>query len=619
MVGILGFDGAPANRDLLHRMTDSLRFRGPDCCNIKLHGAVGLGHALLRTTFESEHETQPCSLDGKCWLIADARIDGRAELIGKLKARDRHVFSDVSDPELILHAYAAWGENCVTHLIGDFSFAIWDEPAKRLFCARDPFGVKPFYYSTTGTHFIFGNTLNCLRLHPSVSEDLNEQAVGDFLLFGFNHEQSTTTFADIHRLPGGHRMSVSATGSKIDRYWRAPTDGYVRYRRSDEYVAHFQELFRLAVSDRLRTNRVGVMMSGGLDSTSIAAVAKSVLSNEGRPFTLSAATAVYDQLIPDDERRFAQSAADSLGIPVDFTVADRCALYEGWDVPAHQSPEPVNEPQSKIFKDQLERLASECQVVLTGWDGDAILNESPSVHFSNLFERGRLDQWLLDFVRCYRALGRRPPLGVRTAWNKLVGKSPSRPFTLPKWINQAFSVRVGLPERLDEINNRPTSTHPYRPGAHYALQLPDWADIFESWDAGATGFALEARHPLVDLRLVNFLLAIPPVPFCINKHLLRRAMRGSLPDEVVLRPKSPLSKDPMVALLRNGGGAWLKGHRLLPELSRFVNIEGFLAGLESMDSEEAEAALRPVSLDFWLRGLESINEISESEVSYEHA
>src|ERR1700757_1476427 len=122
IVGIVNLDGAPVNRALLKTMTDHLAFRGPDAQSLWVDdkaGNVGFGHTMLRTTWESEHEQQPLSLDGQVWITADARVDARLELIQKLEARGRRNLDAANDTELLLHAYAAWGENCVEHLLGD--------------------------------------------------------------------------------------------------------------------------------------------------------------------------------------------------------------------------------------------------------------------------------------------------------------------------------------------------------------------------------------------------------------------------------------------------------------------------------------------------------------------
>src|SRR5579862_4789949 len=181
IVGIVNFDGAPVDRALLSRMTGFMQFRGPDATRTWMDGAAGFGHTLLKATDESECEEQPFTLDGHTWIVADARVDGRRELVSKLKAKSCDVSLDRPDVELILHAWHVWREECVEHLVGDFAFAVWDAPRQRLFCARDHMGAKPFYYLHAGSTVVFSNTLDCVRLHPLASDQLNDLAIADFL------------------------------------------------------------------------------------------------------------------------------------------------------------------------------------------------------------------------------------------------------------------------------------------------------------------------------------------------------------------------------------------------------------------------------------------------------
>jgi len=131
IAGIVDFDGALIDRQPLGRMTASMVSRGPDAQEIWVDGNAGFGHALLKTTDESEHERQPFTLDGRVWIVADARVDARHDLIPKLKDKGHQSLSqDATDVELILRAYQAWSEDCVEHLLGDFAFAIWDLRAR---------------------------------------------------------------------------------------------------------------------------------------------------------------------------------------------------------------------------------------------------------------------------------------------------------------------------------------------------------------------------------------------------------------------------------------------------------------------------------------------------------
>src|SRR5437870_3710361 len=161
IVGVVNTDGAPIDPSLLTAVTEALRFRGPDGQRMWIDGNVGFGHTHLATTDEALREQQPCTIDGHVWITADARIDGRDDLKHALDARGCAADAAANDAELILHAYAVWGERSVEHLIGDFSFAIWDRPRRRLFCARDRSGIKPFFYAHRGRVLILSNTLDC--------------------------------------------------------------------------------------------------------------------------------------------------------------------------------------------------------------------------------------------------------------------------------------------------------------------------------------------------------------------------------------------------------------------------------------------------------------------------
>jgi len=263
-VGILNLDGAPVDRALLEGLTRFLAFRGPDAQQVVCQGSFGLGHALLQIASGTGLEKQPAQLDGRLWIVADARIDAREELIGKLKAKSQSAGAlslSSPDAELLLHAYDIWGDACPEHLLGDFSFAIWDATRRRLFCARDQIGMRIFFYARTGNSFLFSNTLDCLRLHPGISSRLNDLAIADFLMFDSNMDQGTTTFADILRLPPAHTLRCTAEGVVIRPYWKLPEEAPQYFGRPQECVHRFKELYDSAVSDRMRGNTAGLLKS----------------------------------------------------------------------------------------------------------------------------------------------------------------------------------------------------------------------------------------------------------------------------------------------------------------------------------------------------------------------
>jgi len=150
----------------LRQLTDTMAYRGPNAQSVWADGAVGLGHTLLRTTDDAQNDGQPCRLDGgDVWIVADARLDGRRELVARLQARGIPALdaSRTPDVTLILHAYHAWGEECVRYLLGDFAFVVWDGPARRLFRARDPLGLKLFYYARVGASVLVGKRRGATR------------------------------------------------------------------------------------------------------------------------------------------------------------------------------------------------------------------------------------------------------------------------------------------------------------------------------------------------------------------------------------------------------------------------------------------------------------------------
>ena len=153
---------------------------------------------------------------------------------------------------------------------------------KTLFCARDHFGIKPFYYADLDDQFLFSSVLDCVRLHPDVSDTLNETAIGDFLLFGLNYDGATTAFRDVRRLLPAHSLTIKKDEFFLKRYWSPPTQGRIRYRDANDYIEQFKILLQAAVKDRVRTDRVGVLLSGGLDSAAVATTARAVSKGRRR-------------------------------------------------------------------------------------------------------------------------------------------------------------------------------------------------------------------------------------------------------------------------------------------------------------------------------------------------
>lgn len=601
IVGIYHRDGAPAERALLQALAHFLAYRGPDSRDVWTSGPVGFGHALLRTTRESLTEQQPASLDGRLWITADARIDGRGELAAELKDAGRQVRHLAPDSELILYAYAAWGEECVEHLMGDFAFGIWDARQKTLFCARDHFGIKPFYYADTENFFLFSNTLNCVRVHPDVPDELNDAAIADFLMFGLNCDNSTTTFRSIRRLPPGHCLTLSAEGLRLRRYWSAPTDGSIRYRRADDYIEHFQILFQSAVADRLRTDCAGVLLSGGLDSSSVATTAHELSTRSAGVPQLRAYTITYESLIPDSDGLHAREVANFLHIPIQCLAMDHLRPFERWSDPEIAWPEPVDDPCFAGIFDQFRMIAADCRVALSGEGSDNLMHFEMWPYVKDLGRRRNWSQLFAEVPR-YLLVRRSPWAGVRRRVRGVFGNGAAMP-AFPSWISPVLTRSLGLETRWKEWSSLQAASpsHPILPDAHASLALPQWTQLFEHESPGVTRCPVEVRHPFMDLRIVNFLLALPPFPWFFEKALLREAMVGRLPESVRLRQKTPVQGDPLLEMLHRDETGWTNEWRPEEDLDRYVDLASLPAPARERNSEKLAMQVRPLCLNFWLQ------------------
>lgn len=603
-IALLNGDGSPCDVAGLRHLANYLAFRGPDAQQLRAEGPVGLAHAVLRTTPESEGERQPLTLDGRVWIVADGRVDGRKELISALlrgAGSDQSISAEAPDVELILRAYLVWGESCLERLLGDFAFVIWDAERRELFAARDHFGVKPLFYATANNALLISNTLDCLREYPAISSRLDDLAIADFLLFDLIEEPGATAFADIRRVPPGHLLTSAAGKVSIRRYWQLSVSEPLRYRRKSDYIERFCELLDLAVADRLRSESAGVLMSGGLDSTTVAASAKRLLIQRGNPNGLRAYTEVLDQLILHEERRYATLAAKFLQVPIEFHVSDDARIFQ---LAERHVPEPEHMACPDKTASQLRQISACNRVVLTGFGADPALSSLLSVHFRSLLMKGQLGRAMADAVHYLSAEGRFSRLYLRIRLRHWFPSKTDRPWW-PEWLNPDLDKRLMLRDRWAERTRDALPVGAVRPIAQKQMAAALWPRLFEGFDSGTTRVPVEVSYPFFDLRLVNFLLALSAVPWCTDKELLRLAARGVLPDQVRLRRKSPLHADPVIALLQRPDSAWVDRFEPTAELERYVIRRRVPAVFKKTDSWGAWINLRPLSLNFWLRSREA--------------
>ena len=601
--GMIHTGNRPIDPAVLDRVLPILEHRGPDGSGVWLDGGIGLCHSRLRIADDRPAPGRSFVLSGNQMAAGDIRLDAPVELAAALSAHLTGTPEPGSDLELFLAAFRRWGENCPDHLAGDFSAVLWDRNTRELFCVRDHFGIRPFYYGVFDRTLVFSNTFECIVAFEKLTASLDESVIGEYLLAGQIQRLDRTPFSAIRRLPPGHCMHWSAkTGLRLRRYW-ALEPARERMLQGPEVLEQFEHRMSRAIEDRLPAGTVRVLMSGGLDSTCVAAFAAEASARKNFSCDIRACTFGFDRLIQDEEPMYAKAAADALGISLDLIDCDKDGFH--WTPQGRPGfcPEPVSTPPMPASLRTALNLLTDSRLGLSGQGADPALHSRPR-HAASFF-RSLLFGGLAKEMLRYRAEKKRfPRLGLRSSLRGWLGR-PDRPSAgIPPWIRADFADRLDLNALCEELG-RPRKPPPcLRSEAYRFITDPFWASLFEHCDAGATGIPAQLRHPFFDLRVMAFLLSLPPVPWCIDKEILRRVLSGRLPEKIVQRPKAPLSDNPLHAALREAGGQEPVWALLLDSgVKRFVDLDLYLIILQNSDKlrpEEIELVTRPLGLAWWL-------------------
>ncbi|HEY8491159.1 MAG TPA: asparagine synthase-related protein [Dehalococcoidia bacterium] len=548
MSGITGIyhpDGRPADAADLERMGHALARRGPAGAGCWVSGAVALGSRAARPG-EAGAGDLPLAAEGALVLTADARIDNREELAAALGLHA----GAATDTELILAAYATWGERCPERLVGDFAFALWDGRRQALFCARDCLGVRPLYYHHSGRSFALASEIKALLALPQIPRRLNEERLGDYLLPRFQ-DLSATFYRGVHRLPPGHTLTVTRDGARLRRYWSLDGVPPSPPGAPEEQAAAFREIFVRAVTDRLRDGGpAGSMLSGGLDSSSVVCVARRALGR-GEGAALHTFSALFGRTPECDERDFIQMVLAGGGLAPHYIDADGLSPLEGVACSYRYHEEPFFLTDQHVHR-AMYRQARDLgvRVVLDGLDGDATVSHGLP-RLAELLRSGRWPALRRETAALARHTGtpwgtllRRHALGPfvpEAAWQarRVLSGRPGPVWGYDAVIRDDFARRVGLYDRMREERarfGRPAPT--VREGHRRQLEGGLPVLMAEVTDREARWWGVEARHPFFDRRLVEFCYALPAEARLRDgwpRAVVRDAMRGILPEEVRLR------------------------------------------------------------------------------------
>jgi len=569
---------------------------------------------LLKTGPAPQEATQPVTVDGKTRLIGDVRLDGRDELVSRLKSRGEECSTASTDEELVLRAWNRWGQSGFIDefyrlLEGDYSFALWQPLERRLTCFRDLMGSRSFFYahyaSAQGEVFCFSNTLESLCCSSWISREFDFHYFGDYLLSGWCLDPQRTVYKEIKRLAPGHVLTLYESSLKIDRFSKLPIEEPLRYKEGEEYIEEYRTLVHQAVKDRLPKDGAVVFMSGGLDSTTVAATAAKLASSGGASGAIRACTADYKPLFDDRESDWAAIAANHIGIDLNIIHGGEHEPFEAWDSLRISLAEPVHEPYLAFLVEQYRESAKYARVALTGYGGDDVLIGNALPYLGNLLRHFRICDLVQSFGGYFLKCGKIPPMraGIRARLRRWL-RPHAASESYPVWLAQEFEKVYDLRARWEELRREPKLEHPLHPEAYASLSGPYWPNLLECDEAKRCGAPLETRCPLLDLRLLRFLLRVPPVPWCANKLLMRAAGRGCLPEEILRRPKSPLPYDPIEIQIRLGKWSPFPLPQLSQRLLDLIDKQKWIAELGKYKSASKWLVHCPLSLNLWLKSVE---------------
>ena len=562
MCGIAGFISQTRSMNeeersrTLDRMCRVIQHRGPDDQGTMIEGDAALGMRRL-SIIDLKGGHQPLSgCDANITVVFNGEIYNFRELQRELEARG-HRFHTHSDTEAIVHAYEEYGEDCVRHLRGMFAFAIWDAGEKRLFLARDRAGKKPLYYTQTRAGaLVFGSELKSLLEHRDVPREVNPEAVDAYLSFGYVPDP-LSIFKDIHKLPPGHHLSFAGGRVSVKQYWDFPFET-TEERREEEVIESLRALLEEAVRVRLISDvPLGAFLSGGVDSSVVVGLMAQASSKPVKTFSIGFHEDSYNELhyARIAARHFETDHHEFIVTPDICEIIDELVWH--FDEPFADS--------SAIPTYMVSKLAREhVTVALSGDGGDELFAgytryvvdrkrsafaRLPRLLRHNLMQPvsrrlphgawGRnylynialdgIDRYI-DSVSMFTSLNKRSLLsdGFRQSLNGKEGRAIA--------LFRTLAASVGTNEPLDALLYLDSKT--YLPG-----------DILTKVDRMTMAVSLEARAPLLDHKLIEFVARIPPamkLRGLETKHIFKRAVRDLVPPEILDRPKQgfgiPLDK-----------------------------------------------------------------------------
>ncbi|MFN8278935.1 MAG: asparagine synthase (glutamine-hydrolyzing) [Saprospiraceae bacterium] len=571
IAGIFQYNAMPVSVEALRRMTDRARHRGPDDEGYVLLSTAGrpsqalrgpdshpalmehmadiaqvtnhnydLGMSFRRLAIVDLSPTghQPlCDESGKYWMTFNGEIYNYIEIREELKALGYSFYSQ-GDAEVLLKSYIHWGEKCLDRFIGMFAFVIYDGIAKKIFGARDRFGVKPLCYYHDKKMFLWASEEKQIIDSGLVSLKFDEEAIGNFLLYNQLHYSENTFIDGIKQIPAGHYFTLNPQQFVLKRYYQINQSNSVYSMTDAEKDERFFELFGSAVQLRLRSDvPVGIALSGGLDSSSIAMMAKRFLQEQVRTFSV-----YYDQDKRYDEREFIQAVLDTGQFdPVYYTQDQQVNLdaVSEWSF-QQDGPTTGASPYSAYLNYKNVRKSG-IIVLLNGQGGDEILGGYP-YYFKYLLSDELRHGHLTDAMRHIGSWAKYESAGF--AGKTIAGavyslfKGQQGMLSLE---NKKFSTPAlyrGLEQSIKGIRLNAQFDSSLKNAMYNTLSITMLPHLLHWEDRNSMSCSIESRVPFLDHRLVEFMYSLPDgdkISGGLTKVILRRALRELVPGKILSR------------------------------------------------------------------------------------
>jgi asparagine synthase (glutamine-hydrolysing) len=555
--GIFHFDGNPSTKQQIERMMSSMAYWGPDGSGVWREGPVGLGHLMLHSTPESLHEKLPIKGQNSDIVItAQARIDNREELFQTLSI-PHPGRKDMPDSQVILKAYEKWGEACPDYLLGDWAFAVWNPQHRRLFIARDHHGNTGLYYYHAPRFFAFSSSLKGLFALREVPRRPNAFRVAQILV-SWPGDGKSTAYENIYRLAPAHKMTVTPDKIDVTRYWSLENTPELRLRSDQEYVDAFLEIYTEAVRCRLRSvHPVGIMLSGGLDSGSVAAIAAQQLKEKGRGLSAFTSVPLYEtkglvgKRSLGDESPYVEATSRYAGnIDIHHIRSEKTSPLDGIErfLFLHEEPQHAASNLFWIISLLEAAKAKGIGTLLTGQMGNATISWTGS---ENVLSTINWWQWakIWENLRAWRSFHRKTwiqalksqiikpliPIPLLTGFYKIrSGKEPWKNYSA---INSNFARRLRLSRKMKERGHDPHFRSLADPRKErYRILQPGRSIAGATWHEVGAGFDIQVRDPTQDKRIMEFCLSIPDEQYTRDgktRLLIRQSMEGLLPPKVL--------------------------------------------------------------------------------------